>query len=607
MKCMESSNYFRQFSIVFTLLLFTLDNVINCAGISGGDRTVNDNNEPGLKFTHLSAAKVSGIRGKNFQLFCNGRDSQNEALNYEWLYNGNPIKDSDLRFVRRQNGTVLEVRKLYLVLKNASKSTGKYNCLISNSIGTILSRNIFLISTTPHSKLLNKKSEIKKKIKVGDNVRFICPALSYTNDVWFSWLFNNEPLQETKSAYTLINSSVLHIVSVSKANEGTYTCIAHCQNSTAIYKNHLEVVNAEDDYKFISFLNENKTVTNAYYGQIVTLECLVNLAKPIAKVSWQRASGRDRFFITNFKESNELSSSMIGKRKLANKKLLVNQGDDLDDNEMENLIEDNRRRYSIVGESSLQIDNVNLNDDDDYICSATYTIDEYNITDSIIHTLNVFDPPVQVKPVKETKIEAFASRKAKFDCGLIYLPKSMMTKPTIKWLKNGIPLEATNRVYMKKDLSEHLSDDDHEREEMIFNGRKMKVDDLSSSQLVISSTQRSDTGYYQCFIESQYETITNEFYLFVNPIGNQPLPPKNIMVNVIGSNEAIVNWSVPMSLSEILGYTVHYQSVSNKMKIKEEKAVTNNNYYHLKNLSPYTNYTLFVRAYSQQDSSTTRK
>lgn len=225
--------------------------------------------------------------------------------------------------------------------------------------------------------------------------------------------------------------------------------------------------------------------------------------------------------------------------------------------------------------------------------------------------LNVLDAPLQIKPPKETKLEAFASKKAKFDCGLIYLPKgsstSIANRPTIRWLKNGLPLEPSSRVYTKKDLSEHLNDDEHEKEEIMFEGRRMKLDDLVSSQLVISSTIRSDSGYYQCYIESQYESLTSEFYLYVNPINNQPLPPRNLMVNIIGSSEAIVNWSVPMSLSEILGYTVHYQSVSNKMKIREEKAVTNNNFYHLTNLSPYTNYTLFVRAYSQQNASNDSK
>ena len=105
-------------------------------------------NEPGLKFTNLSAARVSGLRGKSLQLFCGGQDARGEQLKYEWLFNGSPIKDNDFRFAHKANGTVLEVRKLYLVMKNASKSTGRYNCLLSNSNGSILSRNIFLISTT---------------------------------------------------------------------------------------------------------------------------------------------------------------------------------------------------------------------------------------------------------------------------------------------------------------------------------------------------------------------------------------------------------------------------------------------------------------------------
>ena len=110
----------------------------------------NGDNEPGLKFTNLSASRVSGLRGKSLQLFCGGQDTSNrsDSLQYDWLFNGSPIKDNDFRFVRKANGSVLEVRKLYLVIKNASKSTGRYNCLLSNANGSILSRNIFLISTT---------------------------------------------------------------------------------------------------------------------------------------------------------------------------------------------------------------------------------------------------------------------------------------------------------------------------------------------------------------------------------------------------------------------------------------------------------------------------
>lgn len=40
-----------------------------------------------------------------------------------------------------------------------------------------------------------------------------------------------------------MNSSVLHIIGVSKANENTYTCVAHSQNSTSVLKTHLRVTN----------------------------------------------------------------------------------------------------------------------------------------------------------------------------------------------------------------------------------------------------------------------------------------------------------------------------------------------------------------------------
>lgn len=146
-------------------------------------------------------------------------------------------------------------------------------------------------------------------------------------------------------------------------------------------------MDAEDDFKFINFLSENKTVTNAYHGQIVTLECLVNLAKPDARINWQRMSNR-KFFISNTKENNN-DVSMMSKRKVSKKRLTgnshVNSNGNLEDDEIMNSIDGllNRKRFTIVGESNLQIENVNHLDEDDYICSASYTIDEFNITEGI--------------------------------------------------------------------------------------------------------------------------------------------------------------------------------------------------------------------------------
>lgn len=215
-------------------------------------------------------------------------------------------------------------------------------------------------------------------------------------------------------------------MSATKSNEGTYTCIAHSQNSTAILKSFLRVTNgksteihfqftlgsntveskhveraillnrlledptnslplsrtAEDDYKYLHFLSENKTVTNALNGQMVTLECLVNLARPDATVHWRRASNRN-FFLSNTKEGgNELA--LANRRKVSRKRLISSQhvnSNDFDEDEMENLIDSSllaaKKRYSIVGESSLQIENVNPSDEGKFrlACSRVLSLD----------------------------------------------------------------------------------------------------------------------------------------------------------------------------------------------------------------------------------------
>ena len=108
---------------------------------------------------------------------------------------------------------------------------------------------------------------------------------------------------------------------------------------------------------------------------MVTLECLVNLARPDATVHWRRASNRN-FFLSNSKEGGGNELAVANRRKVSRKRLISGSqnvnSNDFDEDEMENLIDSSlpaaKKRYSIVGESSLQIENVNSSDEGKGVC-----------------------------------------------------------------------------------------------------------------------------------------------------------------------------------------------------------------------------------------------
>lgn len=96
----------------------------------------------------------------------------------------------------------------------------------------------------------------------------------------------------------------------------------------------------------------------------------MNLARPDATVHWRRSSNRN-FFLSNSKEGGGNELAVANRRKASRKRLISSSqhvnSNDFDEDETENLIDASllaaKKRYSIVGESSLQIENVNPSDE----------------------------------------------------------------------------------------------------------------------------------------------------------------------------------------------------------------------------------------------------
>jgi hypothetical protein len=389
-------------------------------------------------------------------------------------------------------------------------------------------------------------------------------------------------------SYTLKNSSVLHILNASKANEGQYSCVAkNGLRSWTSNKFNLRFENgswflvscfsikiltiiicflfaAEDDYKTIVFLSPNQTQTSGRRGEMVTLECLVNLAYPNATVTWRRARSK-HFSLSN---SRRHSSRPINKHK----------------------------RFRIVGESNLQIERLEREDDDVYVCNASYRLDEFDISHQLQHKLSVNVLPERTTASSGNRVQKYVGQPARLDCGQIY----SYPRPNVRWLKDGEHLQLNARFNLTHE-KRYLSLSSHRRHHSYKGADAGEF--AVHSQLFVSNLESQDTGIYQCIVENDLGTLATEYRVMVNQTGGQPLPPTGLRADLLDSRTVSISWddSSTFDSNDLLGFTVHYVGLGSGELERQE--ATDRPFVRLDKLRPYTRYSAYVRSYSSQGAS----
>ncbi|GFT96380.1 protogenin A [Nephila pilipes] len=222
----------------------------------------------------------------------------------------------------------------------------------------------------------------------------------------------------------------------------------------------------------------------------------------------------------------------------------------------------------LLRSGNLYFPKVQPNHSGSYICTAKTVNKDINQIATAIQKvpLTVHVPPKFLKvPVSQIIPTAQTVR---FDCEVESVPAA-----SIQWLKDG--------------------------EQVYINGRiKLKP----GNTLVISQTVTTDSGIYQCVASNGAGTTTSAARLQVNASSDQPQPPSDLKAFTMSSSAIVLSWEPVISLpsAPIQAYTVHYVPSNGGI---EQDAVAVNTSLLIERLKPYSNYTFYVRAYSNKSAS----
>ncbi|GBM61531.1 Protogenin [Araneus ventricosus] len=218
---------------------------------------------------------------------------------------------------------------------------------------------------------------------------------------------------------------------------------------------------------------------------------------------------------------------------------------------------------------NLYFPKVQPNHSGSYVCTAKSVNKEANQILSAIQKipLTVHVPP-KFKKVPVSQIIPLAQT-VRFDCDFESIPAV-----SIQWLKNGEHLSLTGRIKLKSD----------------------------GNTLVISSPVTADSGIYQCVISNVAGTVTSAARLLVRAPTGQPHPPSGLKAITKSSSVIELSWEPVVSLPSVpvQAYTVHYAPSNGDI---ETDLVVANTSVTIERLTPYTNYTFYVRAYSNKSAS----
>ncbi|XP_071453231.1 protogenin-like [Hetaerina americana] len=454
---------------------------------------------------------------------------------------------------------------------------GTYRCIARNSVGVLVSRPAQLrIAVLSHN---FTEVPADQFVEEKDVARFRCQIDSIPTAL-ISWERNRDPLPQN-SRYFVLSSGVLQIVGVQPSDAGSYRCIAN--NAVAKKQRRspeamLRVSQFSASYRPPQFLMwppaTNETASAAatthstssllsshlgemqfvevvvQQGQDLVLECAAS-GWPVPKLSWSRSPS----LIPGIKGDIEIPREAIN--------------------------------ATSSGTNNLHLKTVQVQDGGAYFCMATNKNFENQVT-SITQAIwvGVLAPPIFIRAPNS---QVFPTAKTvRFECevGLPPGPGSSLFPPLppVVWLKDGALLDINGRVKQRPPV------------------------------LVLSNTVTDDSGLYQCVArggkhQGHEIEVWSAARLLVNVSRFQPEPPQGLSCRPHSPTEVQLDWLAPPPLrsdeglgagSDIKAYTVHYLPTIGGV---EQQAVSLNKTLIVEKLIPYTNYTFYVRAYSEKSAS----
>ncbi|KFP06672.1 Contactin-6, partial [Calypte anna] len=204
----------------------------------------------------------------------------------------------------KQNGTDIDLTMSYhyrlvggsLAINNPHKKQdiGTYQCLATNSFGTILSRKAKL--QFAYLENFETKPRSTVSVREGQGVVLLCGPPPHHGGLSYTWIFNNNTLhvQDDKRRFVSQETGNLYIAKVEPSDVGSYTCLVtnpaaeqSVQGPPTPLTLRADGVMGEYEPKIEVRFPET---TYAEKGSSVRLECFA-LGNPVPSISWKRSDG----------------------------------------------------------------------------------------------------------------------------------------------------------------------------------------------------------------------------------------------------------------------------------------------------------------------------
>uniref|UniRef100_A0A4W2IRJ3 Contactin 6 n=1 Tax=Bos indicus x Bos taurus TaxID=30522 RepID=A0A4W2IRJ3_BOBOX len=205
-----------------------------------------------------------------------------------WKHNGADI-DFSMSYHYRLDGGSLAISS-----PRTDQDIGTYQCLATNSLGTILSQKAKL--QFAYIEDFETKTRSTVSVREGQGVVLLCGPPPHFGDLSYAWTFNDNPLyvQEDNRRFVSQETGNLYIAKVEPSDVGNYTCfITNKEAQRSVQGPPTPLVQRTDgvmgEYEPKIEVRFPETI-QAAKDSSVKLECFA-LGNPIPDISWRRLDG----------------------------------------------------------------------------------------------------------------------------------------------------------------------------------------------------------------------------------------------------------------------------------------------------------------------------
>ncbi|XP_028438238.1 contactin-4 isoform X1 [Perca flavescens] len=177
---------------------------------------------------------------------------------------------------------------------NKEEDVGIYQCLASNSFGTIVSREASLHIAYLENFKTQRRSPVR--VREGQGVVLLCGPPPHTGELTFTWIFNEYPsfvIQDTRR-FVSQKTGNLYIAKVEPSDVGNYTCVV----TNTVTKSSVQGPPTPLVLRVDGVMGEYEPKIEVQFPEVVPvaksstvkLECFA-LGNPVPTISWRRADG----------------------------------------------------------------------------------------------------------------------------------------------------------------------------------------------------------------------------------------------------------------------------------------------------------------------------